>query len=303
MSTVIAEHLYKSFGDVHAVQDVSFTVEPGEILGMLGPNGAGKTTTIRMVLGIFAPDHGKVRVFGGPISPEKHRRIGYMPEERGLYQDERVDRVLLYLARLKGLSRAEARRRLNAYLERFDLAAHATKKVRELSKGMQQKAQLIATLIHEPDLLIVDEPFAGLDPVNTQMVKDLLLEMRDRGTSIVMSTHQMYHAEHLCDRILLIDHGQAMLYGDLKDIQRRFSGHAVILNTPDPLPDDLPGVDGRERHNGAWRLTLSNEATPQSVLQALVARGVTVEHFQVAVPPLEDIFIQVVQSQSNEGAR
>ncbi len=300
MSTIVAEHLYKSFDTVQAVRDVSFTVKPGEILGMLGPNGAGKTTTIRMVLGIFKPDRGTVRVFGGEITTEKQLRIGYMPEERGLYQDERLDQVLLYLARLKGLSRREARRRLTDWLERFDLAAHARKKVRELSKGMQQKAQLIATLLHQPELIVVDEPFAGLDPVNTQLVKDLLRELRAQGVSIVLSTHQMYHAEHLCDRILLIDHGRVMLYDDLPAIRRRFSGHAVLVDSPDALPADLPGVEGREPHNGLWRLSLAPDTTPQAVLQALLARGVTVQHFQVAVPPLEEIFIQVVQQRAED---
>jgi ABC-2 type transport system ATP-binding protein len=299
MPTVDISHITKSFGSVRAVDDVSFTVEKGEIFGLLGPNGAGKTTAIRVILDIFKPDSGKVVVLGGPMTEAKKDRIGYMPEERGLYQDIPLERCLIYLGSLKGLSPAEARRRAGEYLERFDLAAHKQKKVKELSKGMQQKAQLIVTLLHQPDLLFIDEPFGGLDPVNTQMVKDLLNEQRQRGVTIMMSTHQMHQVEELCDRIVLIDHGKVMLYGGLDDIRHRFSGHAVLVRAAGSLPP-LPGVERVEAHNAATRLTLSPSTSPQDVLRALVAQNVTVEQFEVALPTLDEIFIKVVQGEEGE---
>jgi ABC-2 type transport system ATP-binding protein len=296
MNSVEISHVVKTFGPVRAVDDVSFGVEKGEIFGLLGPNGAGKTTTIRVILDIFKPDHGEVTVLGGPMTETKKDRIGYMPEDRGLYQDINLERCLIYLASLKGMETAEARRRIGEYLERFDLAAHKQKKVKELSRGMQQKAQLITTLVHQPDLLIIDEPFSGLDPLNTQMVKDLLEEQRERGVTIIMSTHQMHQVEELCDRIVLIDHGKVMLYGNLDEIRRRFSGHAVLVRATGDLPA-VPGVLHSESHNAATRLILSPETAPMEVLRALVAQNVEVEQFEVAMPTLDEIFIRVVQGQ------
>ncbi len=293
MVTAEVKNVAKSFGTTEAVVDVSFTVERGEILGLLGPNGAGKTTTIRMLLDIFKPDRGRVAVLGGPMDEEKKNRIGYMPEERGLYQDVTLEQCLVYLATLKGLAASEARRQVTAYLERFDLAQHRGKKIKQLSKGMQQKAQLIATIAHGPELLVVDEPFAALDPVNTQMVKELMGELRAQGTAILMSTHQMHHIEALGDRIVLIDHGQAVLYGRLAEIRRQFSGNAVVVETVGELPP-LTGVQQIEAHNGAVTLALEDGATPQDVLRALVAQGATVERFEIAMPTLDEIFIRVV---------
>ena len=233
MPTVEISHISKSFGTLKAVNDVSFDVEKGEIFGLLGPNGAGKTTAIRVLLDIFKPESGAVSILGGPMTEAKKNQIGYMPEERGMYQDIPLDRCLTYLGTLKGLSPAEAQPRISSYLEKFDLESSRHKKVKELSKGMQQKAQLITTLIHEPELVIIDEPFSGLDPVNTQMVKDLLRDQRDKGVTILMSTHQMHQVEELCDRIVLIDHGRTVLYGSLDEIRHQFSGHAVIVRTPE----------------------------------------------------------------------
>ena len=302
MPTVELNHISKSFGAVKAVDDVSFTVEKGEIFGLLGPNGAGKTTSIRVLLDIFKPDSGTVSILGGGMNEAKKERVGYMPEERGLYQDVQLDRCLIYLATLKGLTSAEAHLRMNTYLERFDLAAHSKKKVKELSKGMQQKAQLLVTLLHQPELLIVDEPFAGLDPVNTQMVKDLLREQRDRGVTILMSTHQMHQVEELCDRLVLIDHGRTVLYGGLDEIRQQFSGHAVLVRSSETIPT-LPGVETVERHNSAYRLTLSPSTNTQDVLRALVERGIPIQQFEIAAPSLDEIFIQVVTEQKPaEGA-
>ncbi len=294
-TVVEVEHIAKRFGMTLAVQDVSFTAMRGEIFGLLGPNGAGKTTTIRIMLDIFKPDQGRVAVLGGPMTEEKKSRIGYMPEERGLYQDIPLDRCLLYLARLKGLSAQEAEKRLNAYLERFDLAEHRKKKVKELSKGMQQKAQLIATFIHNPDLLIIDEPFSGLDPVNTRMVQDMLLDLRAQGATILMSTHQMHLVEELCDRILLINKGTGILYGTVLDIRRRYMGNEVLIQMHAPLPEWPELIAAQEAQNGGWRLTLRPGVTPQALLKALAMAELPVEHFEIALPHLDDIFIQVVQ--------
>jgi len=296
MPTVEISHIAKSFGPVKAVDDVSFSVEKGEIFGLLGPNGAGKTTLIRILLDIFKPDTGSTAVLGGPMTEAKKDRIGYMPEDRGLYQDIPLDRCLVYLGTLKGLPTAEVKRRMGDYLERFDLAAHKHKKIKELSKGMQQKAQIIATLLHEPDLLIVDEPFSGLDPVNTQMVKDILREQRDRGVTILMSTHQMHQVEELCDRIVLIHQGRVMLYGELVDIQHKFTGDAVLVRAEGEIPT-VAGVSSMEAHNAAIRLNLVPGTSPQEVLRALVAQGVALEHFEIAVPTLDEIFIKVVQGE------
>ncbi len=294
MSIVEAEHISKSFGAVRAVDDVSFAVERGEFFGLLGPNGAGKTTTIRILLDIFKPDSGRVSVLGGAMTEALKNRVGYMPEERGLYQDLPLDRVLTYLAALKGMSAGEIHARLDDALARFDLAQHRHKKVKELSKGMQQKAQIIATILHQPELLIIDEPFSGLDPVNTQMVKDLLRDLHRQGTTVIMSTHQMHQVEELCERILLVHQGRVMLYGRLDDIRRRFSGHALLVRTQGPLPE-LSGVLSREPVNGATRLNLAPETSPQSILHALVERQAQVEQFEVAVPTLDEIFIRVVR--------
>lgn len=297
MPTIAVKNISKVFATTRAVEDVSFDVEPGEIFGLLGPNGAGKTTSIRIILDVFKPDTGSVTVLGGPMSEEKKNRIGYLPEERGLYQDINLERCLVYLATLKGLDAVEAQKRVSGYLERFDLAAHRKKKVKELSKGMQQKAQLIATLVHQPELVIIDEPFAALDPVNTQMVKDLLREERDRGKTIVMCTHQMHQVEELCDRLVLINQGRTMLYGSLTEIRRRYATQAVSVHTPQPLPADLPGIQHIERENSGYHLLLSEGSSAQDVLRSLVERGVVLESFEIAMPTLDEIFIQVVQGQ------
>ncbi len=300
MNSVEISHLVKTFGPVRAVDDVSFTVEKGEIFGLLGPNGAGKTTTLRVLLDIFRPDSGTLSILGGPMTEAKKDRIGYMPEDRGLYQDIPLERCLAYLGALKGLPPSEVRRRSAEYLERFDLADSRHKKVKELSKGMQQKAQIIATLLHEPELLIVDEPFSGLDPVNTQMVKDLLRDQRSKGVTIIMCTHQMNQVEELCDRLVLIDHGKVMLYGNLEEIQRRYSGHAVMVRAAGESDlqahlASMPGILSSEQHNAALRINLASGASPQDILRQLVAQNVSIEQFEVALPTLDEIFIRVVQ--------
>jgi ABC-2 type transport system ATP-binding protein len=300
MPTVVVDHLSKNFGKLTAVDDVTFSVEQGEIFGLLGPNGAGKTTTIRLILDIFKPDQGQIAIFGGSMDEKKKNRIGYMPEERGLYRDITLDRCLGYLGSLKGLSSAEVRRRSEPYLERFDLLGVRQKKVSELSKGMQQKAQIIVTLLHKPELIIIDEPFAGLDPVNTRLVKDLLLELRTNNVTIIMSTHMMHQVEELCDRLVLIDHGRVLLYGDLSEIRRGFSGNTIVLRAAGELPD-LPGTAIVEQRNGTTRLKMAPGTTPQAVLRMLVQHQVAIEKFEIAIPTLDEIFVRVVGQAGERG--
>jgi ABC-2 type transport system ATP-binding protein len=294
MNPVEVSHISKSFGLTKAVVDVSFEVKQGEIFGLLGPNGAGKTTAIRIMLDIFKPDSGKVSILGGIMNDEKKARIGYMPEERGLYQDVPLERCLLYLASLKGVTDSDSRNRLGEYLDRFDLTDHKGKKVKELSKGMQQKAQIITTLLHEPDLVVIDEPFTSLDPLNVQLVKDLMTELRQDGVTIIMSTHQMHQVEELCDRILLIDKGKNVLYGNLEEVRNRFSGHEVIVRSKNSLPS-LPGVEYVGFQNGSVKLTLAEDTSPQEILRELTSQDVILEKFEIAIPSLDEIFIRVVE--------
>ena len=294
MTSIQVHQISKRFGSQQAVDQVSFDVEPGEIFGLLGPNGAGKTTTIRIILDIFKPDSGEVVVLGGKMNEEKKNRIGYLPEERGLYQDITLETCLNYLARLKGLKPAEAAARVEQMMKRFDLYDHRKKKVKELSKGMQQKAQLIITLVHDPQLIIIDEPFSALDPVNTQMVKDLLREERDKGKTIVMCSHQMHQVEELCDRLVLINRGKVMLYGKLNDIRRQYSGQEVIVHPLNDLPAQIPGINRIERENSAYILHLADQISPQTILKNLVDQGIALERFEIALPTLDEIFIQVV---------
>ena len=299
MSTIQVDHISKTFGTMRAVDDVSFSVASGEIFGLLGPNGAGKTTSIRIILDLFKPDAGRVEILGGAMSEAKKALIGYLPEERGLYQDVKLEPTLVYLATLKNLSTDEARRRVGEYLERFDLASHKKKKIKELSKGMQQKAQLIVTLVHQPEVIIIDEPFSALDPVNSQMVKDILREERAKGRTILMCTHQMNQVEELCDRLVLFNRGRVVLYGELQDIRRQFASHEVDVRCQDPIPADLPGVAGVSPRNGSSRLLLSPEYSPQDVLKSMVERGLVLEKFEIAMPTLDEIFIQVVKNQES----
>ena len=296
MSTITVNHVAKAFGSAQAVRDVSFEVLPGEIFGLLGPNGAGKTTSIRMILDIFKPDHGNISVFGttaGQISANRDR-IGYLPEERGLYKDARLEDCVLYLAELKGVARAEAKLRALRYFEQFDLMPHRKKKISELSKGMQQKVQIISTLIHQPALVIIDEPFSGLDPVNTRLVQEVLLRERERGTSIVMSTHQMYQVEEMCDRLVLINKGESVLYGAVNEVRRRYASHSVRVTAQGTLPT-IGGVTETERKGNTHTLKLPPNISSQEFLLILAAEpNLLIESYELAIPTMDDIFVRVV---------
>lgn len=287
------QDLHKEYGDFIAVDNLSFEVRPGEIFGLLGPNGAGKTTTIRMVMDIFKADRGNVRILGLPPQDARHL-VGYLPEERGLYRDLKVMEALVYLAQLKGTSKAEATKRAKAWLARVDLQEWGSKKVKDLSRGMQQKVQFVASLIHDPAILILDEPFQGLDPVNVEMIKSLIRELQADGKTIVLSAHEMNLVEALCDRILLINRGRAVLYGDLAEIKAQYAPRTVRVRTQVELTT-LPGVEQIQRQDGTLILHLG-EATAQQVLSELVRQDVSILGFEVASVPLTEIFISVVQT-------
>ncbi len=299
MDTIVVNHIAKSFGDTKAVKDVSFSVRPGEIFGLLGPNGSGKTTTIRVILDIYQADQGDITILDGPMTEEKLNHIGYLPEERGLYQDIEVARNLTYLATLKNMTKEQINQKLPIWLERLDLTEHQKKKTKELSKGMQQKAQLIAALIHEPEIIIIDEPFSALDPVNTQLVKDLLIELRNQGKTIIMCTHQMNQVEKLCDRLVLIDHGTVLLEGSLKEVQQRFATNQVLIQTDSELPENLTGVQSIEEEGLFYRLTPSDGVTPRAILQQLIDQKIGLNSFEIATPTLDEIFIKVVKEGRN----
>ncbi len=288
------ENLVKHYAQVRAVDGVSFAVERGEIFGLLGPNGAGKTTIIRTMMDIIKPDGGTITLMGQRVSETSKSRIGYLPEERGLYKNYKLLECLSYLGALKGMTRKDARARALSLLERTNLDDYAQRRVKELSKGMNQKAQFLAAIVHDPDLLIMDEPFQGLDPVNTELLKSILLEEQARGKTIILSTHNMNQVEELCDRILLIDHGQAVLYGRLSEIKAQYAEHAVLL-VCNLLPKSLVGVQRVEQRNHTYELVLEPETSPQAILKQLVSADVTIDRFEVATPPLDEIFVNVVE--------
>jgi ABC-2 type transport system ATP-binding protein len=305
---ILVRDLCKNFGNVRAVCELDLEVRHGEIFGLLGSNGAGKTTTIRMVLDLIKPDRGEIRVLGGPMRESTKARIGYLPEERGLYKDMKAWDTLLFLAQLKGLSMAEARHRAERYLRDVDLWEARDLKVEALSRGMSQKLQFVAAALHDPDLVIIDEPFSGLDPVNTQVIKQLVYQMRDRGAAVVMSTHQMHQVEEMCERIVLIDRGAAMLQGQVSEIRERFSANTVDVTLQGELTS-VPGVERLERHDGGYRMQLAAGTAPEDVLRALVnLPDLRVQRFERVQTSLEEVFVHVVghrvengQSQPEEG--
>ncbi|RMH00632.1 MAG: ATP-binding cassette domain-containing protein [Chloroflexi bacterium] len=300
MPAVEVKNVSKYFGKVEAVKDISFHVNHGEIFGLLGPNGAGKTTLIRIILGLLLPTSGSVAVLGGPMTEEKKHRIGYLPEERGLYEEQKLWDVVVYMGRLKNLSAKKAKERAEYLLKQFDLWEHRHKRLKKLSKGMHQKTQLAVTLIHDPDLIIVDEPFSGLDPVNTELVKNMMVAMRAEGKSIIMSTHQMHQVEALCDRIALINNGRIMLNGPVPEIRRQFADNVVHISGRGSF-ETLPHVCHAEQQNGMWVLKLSDQISPASFLQILATHSnVEVENFAIAYPDLHEIFIRVVQESAKQ---
>jgi ABC-2 type transport system ATP-binding protein len=285
----------KTFGHLRAVDDLSFSVRRGTITGLLGRNGAGKTTTLRMINGIFLPDSGEIELFGGSGADGVRDRIGYLPEERGLYRKMKVLEQLLFMAKIKGRPAAEARPRAEAWLERFALMDKRDARLEELSKGNQQKVQLIATLLHEPALVILDEPASGLDPVNVVLVREVLKELKAAGRTILLSTHMMAEAERLADDIVLIHHGRAVLKGDLDHVRASYGRNTVHLafEGEGSFLSSLVGVTGARVETNTAELRVAAGADTQLILAAALAR-LKVNRFEVAAPSLEEIFIERV---------
>ena len=286
----------KCFDEVLAVNNLSLRIKAGSIFGLLGPNGAGKTTTLRMILRITVPDEGSIEMLGQPLTESSQDRIGYLPEERGLYTRMKVRDVLLFLAGLKGLDDHEGARRVDEWLERLELNAWAAHKVIDLSKGMQQKVQFIAAVVHRPPVLILDEPFTALDPVNAGIIKDIMLDLRQKGATIILSTHRMEQVEMMCDSICLINKGESVLDGELAAIKRSYGKNTVRLEYEgDAGFLNQPELVASVNHFGAvTEVRLRPNADAQEILKAAVARGVRINRFELVEPPLNDIFIEKV---------
>ncbi len=294
--------LHKSFGEKQAVRGMELAVPAGSLHGFIGPNGAGKTTTIRMIMSIIFPDRGELSVLGKKSAIESKDQIGYLPEERGVYKKMKVLPFIKYMARLKGVQDADLHRRALDWLERVGLGDVSAKKCEELSKGMQQKVQFIASVIHKPELLILDEPFSGLDPVNMRLLRDLIREINDSGTTIIFSTHVMAQAEQLCDNIVMIHNGQKVLDDPLDKIRSRFDPKALLVEPMDRSIDEtrltsIAGVDEAYRVDAGWELVLEDGLAPSEAI-ARIASQVETARIEVKRPSLEDIFIQIVQDDS-----
>jgi ABC-2 type transport system ATP-binding protein len=301
-TTLRVENVTKRFGDFTAVDDLSFEVRRGRVFGFLGPNGAGKTTTIRMIVGITAPDEGRIELFDQQMSPAMQDRIGYLPEERGLYKKLKIVDQLRYFAALKDVPTAEADKRIDFWLDRMGLSQWKTKRTTDLSKGMQQKIQFISTVLHDPDLLILDEPFSGLDPVNVEFMIDVLAEFRTQDKTIMFSTHQMETAERLCRDILLINKAKKVISGSLREVKESYGKNLIALRIAggDGVLSDKSLVANVVDHADEQEVQLANGADPQALLHRLIDSGASVTKFEQIEPSLNDIFIDQVSDVGNE---
>lgn len=295
--TLVLEHVTKRYGDFTAVDDLSLQVRPGRVFGLIGPNGAGKTTTIRMIVNITIPDSGRLELFGQPMETRLQDRIGYLPEERGLYRKMKVGEQLKFFAELKDVRGRDADERIDRWLKRMELSDWKTKRTKDLSKGMQQKVQFITAVIHNPDLLILDEPFSGLDPVNVELMKETILENKREGKTIILSTHQMEIAEKLCDDVCMINRAKKVLDGRLREIRHSFSRNAVALqiaNADGVLQDSSLVVHVRQNGDDT-EVLLAPGVDAQMLLKRLVEAGAVVNKFELVEPSLHDIFIEKVR--------
>ncbi|MDW7774844.1 MAG: ATP-binding cassette domain-containing protein [Methanosarcinales archaeon] len=300
METIELESVTKSYNSNTVIEDISFSVGPGEIFGLLGPNGAGKTTTLRMMLDIIKPDSGNIRVFGKKLDPDSKDRTGYLPEERGLYKKSKVIELLVYLAQLKGMTKIYAMEHAKSLLQSIGMSEHKEKKIEELSKGMQQKIQFIATIIHDPDLIVVDEPFSGLDPVNTQIIKNNLLEQKKAGKTIILSTHMMEQAEVMCDRILMINKGMIVLDGKVRDIRNEHRNNSIFLEFEGNLASlkEIDLIENIISHGTYIEIFPKEGHDIQSLIEDIVKR-VRILRLEQSTPSLNDIFITIVKGVSS----
>lgn len=295
MNAIEIENISKKFDSFYAVKNLSFQIPDGTIYGLLGPNGAGKTTTIRMVMNIIIPDEGNIKVLNQKMDEEMKRRIGYLPEDRGLYPKMKVGELLLFLAGIKGFKGEKARKEVDFWLERFDLVDWREKKVEELSRGMQQKLQFIVTVVHQPELFILDEPFAGLDPVNTKLLKDIMLEMKEKGRTIIFSTHRMEQVEMICDNICLINKAEKVLEGNLSQIKKQHGKNTVLLEYEGQAGfiKSFPEIEKIDDYGKFMEIKLKEEADPQHLLLELVGK-IKINKYEIKEPTLNAIFIEKV---------
>jgi len=298
MSNAISvDQISKSYGDFVAVNDLSMEVKTGSIFGLLGPNGAGKSTTIRMIVNIILPDTGRIMLFGQPMSAKLQERVGYLPEDRGLYKKMKVAEQLAFFAELKGLRRQEALKRIDEWLDRIEMTNWKNKKWEELSKGMQQKIQFVSTILHSPDLVILDEPFSGLDPISAGLLKEIVQKLKENNKTIIFSTHLMEQAEELCDEICLINHGRKVLGGPVREIKRGFGWRYIAIDGEnyEPTLRNNPLVKEFTPNRDHTEIFLQDGADPQSLLQQLVGAGAIITKFELVAPSLNEIFIESVK--------
>ncbi len=301
MEILKISNVTKKFGDFLAVDNLSMQVNEGVIFGLLGPNGAGKTTTIRMITNILFPDQGEILIMGEQINPNLKNKIGYLPEERGLYKKNKVIEQLEYFGRLKGLSQREANHRAKFWLNKVGANGWENKKIEELSKGMAQKVQFIATVLHNPKILILDEPFSGFDPINTELIKNIILEMKANGTTIILSTHQMYQVEQLCDEILMINQGKVVLSGNLREVKKEFgTNHLVIeFSGNGDFLDNIEKSKIIDISANRVELRIEKYDEAQQILKNAVINN-QITKFEIKEPPLNEIFIDIVSKSIGE---
>jgi len=292
MKAVEVNHLYKSYTGKRAVEDLSFSVNPGEILGLIGPNGAGKSSTIKIILDFMKPDSGEVKIFGQQMEEACKNQIGYLPEEKGLYKKLTAIDLILYFASLKGMDKSSAKEKADVLLRRTGMFESRKKKIKEMSKGMGQVIQFIVTIIHDPKLIIMDEPFSGLDPVNTELMRNIVSDLRDEGKAIILSTHQMNQVEEICDRVLMVNNGSEVLYGSIEEVKARFRQHSVQVNVEGEI-GDLPGVIEKKLNKDSVELVLATDTTPQIILDRIREQGIDINRFEVKTPSLNEIFLKL----------
>jgi len=303
MNALEIENISKKFDSFYAVKNLSFKTPEGSVYGLLGPNGAGKTTTIRMIMNIIIPDEGTIRVLNQKMDEEMKERIGYLPEDRGFYPKMKVGELLLFLAGIKGLKGEKAKKEIDLWLERFDLLDWREKKVEELSRGMQQKLQFIVTVVHRPEFIILDEPFAGLDPVNTKLLKDIMLEMKEKGRTIIFSTHRMEQVEMICDNICLINKAEKVLEGNLKQIKKQYGKNTVLLDYEGEggFIKSFPEIEKIDDYGKFMEIKLKEKADPQHLLSELV-RKIKITKYEIREPSLNAIFIEKVGEKNEESS-
>jgi ABC-2 type transport system ATP-binding protein len=303
LDAIVFKDVTKQFGGLSAVRNLSFEVPQGSIFGLLGPNGAGKTTTIRMIINIIAPDSGEILLLGRQVNSQSQQQIGYLPEERGLYIKRKLGDQLVFFGRLKGLTKKEATRRVDYWLAKFELSEYKKATPSELSKGMRQKAQFIASVLHDPEALILDEPFSGLDPISVSLLKGVILELKQRGRTIIFSTHQMEQVEQICDEVCLINRGTKVLDGALQEIKHRFRRNSALLGysgTDSFLGNEL--FRQVNKHPGYIEIALNDPIEAQEVLRQALSAGAVINRFQMVEPTLNEIFIETVREKSDSSA-